>query len=1035
MKLLQPLSEEHVDKKEKDLLEYWDDIDLLQLSLDERKDAEDFIFYEGPPTANGKPGIHHVMARTLKDLVCRYKTMSGYRVNRKAGWDTHGLPVEIQVEKELGLEDKKDIVEYGIENFNNKCKESVFTYEKEWRELTVRMGYLIDLDDPYITMENEYIESVWWILDQMFKDGLIYEGHKILPYCGRCGTGLASHEVAQGYQEITTTSVYVKFKIQDKDEHFLAWTTTPWTLPSNVVLAVNPDITYVKARVEGEEDPLILAKDLVEDVFEQRPYEILEEMKGSDLAGIKYEQLMPFIETDKDAFFVVEADYVSTESGTGIVHSAPAFGEEDYQTGQKYNLPVFNPVDDTGSFTDTPWKGMFVIDADPQIIDYLYDNDLLFRRQKIDHNYPHCWRCDTELIYHAKPSWYIEVTKYKDQLISENNDVNWFPDHVGQKRFGNWLEELKDWAISRSRFWGTPLPIWRCENNHFKSIGSIEELRREAIEDVPADIELHRPYVDDIHLKCPECGEIMTREEDVIDVWFDSGAMPFAQWHYPFENKDNHHNLYPADFINEGIDQTRGWFYSLLAIGTYVTGKAPYKNVLVNDLILDKDGKKMSKSRGNTVDPNLMFEKYGADVLRWYLMSVSAPWVPTRFDESDIPEVQSKFFRTIRNIYNLLSLYANTDDIDIQSFHIDEKDRPEIDRWLLSRFNNLVKVVKEDMDKYEINKVVRDIQEFVNEDFSNWYIRRNRRRFWKTDQDNDKKSVYNTTYEVLLGTIKLIAPIVPFMSEEIYQKMTGKKTVHIEMYPQVNEELIDPQLEEKMEIVRSLVFLGRVSREKEQIKVRQPLSHIIVDAKYQDLIGDLADLIKEELNVKEVRFEDDLQDYMDFDLKVNFKNAGSVLGPKVQDLAKYLTNLENPNDFINELEENGSVKIKLAGEDHDISEDFVLVHVNSKEGFDVSSEKGLFLILDTDLTDELIDEGYVREVISRIQNIRRDEDLEVLDRIRISINAKDQIKDALNKDISHIQDEVLADEINFVDTKLQTYDINGFETGIEIEKI
>lgn len=1031
MDLLKELSEKHVDQREKEIIEYWNRINLLDLSIKEREDSPSFIFYEGPPTANGKPGIHHVMARTLKDLTCRYKTMKGYKVKRKAGWDTHGLPVEIEVEKKLGLKNKQDIEKFGISKFNQICKDSVFEYEKEWREMTERMGYLIDMDDPYITLDNNYIETVWWILDSMFKDNLLYEGHKILPYCSRCGTGLASHEVAQGYKLDKTETVYVKFKIKDKDEYFLVWTTTPWTLPSNVLLTVNPDVTY--AKIKNHDEIYILAKDLIGEVILD-DYEIIEEFKGRELEHIEYEQLMPFLKADKKAFFVTVADYVTTDSGTGVVHTAPAFGEDDYNTGMRYDAPVLNPVDDKGEFIDTPWKGMFVMDADHEIMHYLYDENLLYRKQKVEHNYPHCWRCDTPLIYYAKPSWYIKVTEFKEKLIENNNGVNWFPEFVGEKRFGNWLENLNDWAISRSRYWGTPLPVWRCECGHTESIGSRAELAERAIEDIDESIELHRPYVDDVHIKCSKCGEVMTREEDVIDVWFDSGSMPFAQHHYPFENKENFDELFPADFINEGIDQTRGWFYSLIAIATYVKGKSPYKNVLVNDLILDKEGKKMSKSRGNTVSPTELFEKYGADVLRWYLVYVSPPWTPTRFNEEDIKEVQSKFFGTIRNIYNFLSLYAKTDNIDINSFNIEYKDRPEIDRWLLSRFNHLVKEVTEDFDNYDINRVVRNIQEFLLEDFSNWYIRRNRRRFWKEETDDDKKSVYNTTYEVLLGVVKLIAPVTPFIAEELYQNLTNGETVHTEYYPEVNENLLDPKLEEKMELVRSVVSLGRVSRENAQIKVRQPLLNVVIDGRYESSIGDLTGLIKEELNVKNVEFAKDITEFMNYSLKPNFKVAGSILGPKIKEFGNYLREV-NPKEFVDKLRENKKINLELNGEDTEILEDYVLITVEGKEGFDVSSENNVFIILDTHLTDELIREGYVREIISKVQQLRKQLGLDVLDHIKVSINGEDVIKESLQDSLDHFKSEVLADNLEFTEKDIETYNINGKDTGIELEKI
>ena len=1032
MTKFESLSKDSAAQREERISEYWEKIDLLHKCVQTREGNKKYIFYEGPPTANGKPGIHHVMARTLKDLTCRYHTMLGYKVNRKAGWDTHGLPVEIEVEKKLGLHNKQDIEKYGIEKFNEKCKASVFEYEKEWRELTKRMGYLIDLDHPYVTLENDYIESVWNILNNMFKDDLIYEGHKILPYCARCGTGLASHEVAQGYEEITTTSVTVKFKVKGKDnEFFLAWTTTPWTLPSNVCLSVNPEVDYVKVKVKDEY--YYLADNLKDAVLKDLEYQAVEHLKGKEMEYMEYEQLLPFIDVKEKAFFVTCADYVTIEDGTGIVHTAPAFGEDDYNTGRRYKLPVINPVNEEGKFTQTPWKGTFVIDTDPEVINYLWENGILFAKQKIKHNYPHCWRCHTPLIYYAHPSWYIEVTKFKDKLVDNNNGVNWFPPFVGEKRFVNWLENLNDWAISRSRYWGTPLPIWRCKCGHVESIGSRKELKEKALEDIDENVELHRPYVDNIHLKCPKCGDIMTREKDVIDVWFDSGSMPFAQWHYPFENKDNFDELFPADFICEGIDQTRGWFYSLLAISTYMTGKSPYKNVLVNDLILDKEGKKMSKSRGNTVAPFELFDKYGADVVRWYLLYVSPPWNPTKFDEDGLREMESKFFRSLRNIYNFFSLYANTDDIDPRTFQVKYEDRDEIDKWLLSKYNRLVKVVRDDMDKFELTKVVREISDFVIEELSNWYIRRNRRRFWKTDKDDSKFAVYSTTYEVLLGISKLIAPIVPFISEELFRSLTDEESVHLADFPQFDEEKINDKIENRMDLVRDLVTLGRAAREEAKIKVRQPLSKVIIDGKYKKIISDLSDLIIEELNVKEVIFEDDLSQFMNFELKPNFREVGKLLGSKVKSFSKYLNSVD-AKKLLDDLE-NGPVKIEIDGEEIEINKDYVLVNIRSKKGFDVNMANNIFVILDTDLNEELINEGYVREFISKIQQFRKKLDLDVLDNIEISFVSDKEVTEALFNDEEFIKSETLANKIEEKDQGGEESSLNGHPVKINIKKV
>ena len=862
----------------------WEKENLLEKCVSTRKGMPSFTFYEGPPTANGRPGIHHVIARTLKDSVCRYKTMQGYAVNRKAGWDTHGLPVEIEVEKQLGMSGKQDIEKFGIKEFNEKCKESVFTYESMWRKMTKRMGYLIDMDNPYITLDNDYIETLWWIIKEFFDAGMIYEGHKILPYCPRCGTGLASHEVAQGYKEVKAMTITAKFKRKDADEYFLAWTTTPWTLASNVSLTVGPDVDYVKVRMTaGEEEGSVfyVAKVLADKVLGAENYQILEEMKGKELEYIEYEQLMPFIKPDKKAFYVTCADYVTVEDGTGIVHTAPAFGEDDYNTGRRYGLPVVNPVDEQGKYTDTPWAGRFVMEdgLDVDIIKWLAAENKIYAKEKMEHNYPHCWRCGTPLVYYAKPSWYIEMTKLKEQLVANNNSVNWFPDFVGEKRFGNWLENVNDWAISRNRYWGTPIPIWRCECGHLECVGSRAELAEKAQEDITSDIELHRPYVDDVHLTCPVCGKPMTRIPEVMDCWFDSGAMPFAQRHYPFENKEIFDKeFFPADFICEGIDQTRGWFYSLMAISTFIKGKSPYKNVLVNDLILDKHGKKMSKHVGNTVDPFELFDKYGADAPRWYLLYASPAWSPTKFDEEGLIEIVSKFFGTLRNVYNFFVLYSNQDNIDPASLKIAYENRPELDRWIISKYNRLIKEVTEEMDRYDHMKAVRKIQDFVTEDLSNWYIRRARRRFWEEELSEDKKSVYATTYEVLTGISQLIAPFAPFISDEMYQNLTGEESVHLSFFPKADESLIDERVEERMDLVRTLVGLGRGTREKERIKVRQPLTGVMVDGKYEAVIGDLTPLLMEELNIKKVIFENKLDEYMDYSLKPDFKVAGPALG-------------------------------------------------------------------------------------------------------------------------------------------------------------
>ncbi|MBI4857129.1 MAG: isoleucine--tRNA ligase [Acetobacterium woodii] len=1025
------LIEGKIGEREDNISKQWEAMNLLQKTIDNREGKENFVFYEGPPTANGRPGIHHVLARTLKDTVCKYKVMDGYRVLRKGGWDTHGLPVEIEVEKQLGLSSKPEIEAYGIDKFNEKCKESVFNYESQWKEMSRKMGYFIDMEDPYITLDNNYIETVWWILDKFNKEGFLYEGHKIMPYCPRCGTGLASHEVAQGYQEIKSNTVVAAFKRKDANEYFLVWTTTPWTLAANVALAVHPDADYIKAR--SNDEVYICAKVLAPKLLGD-DYEILEEMKGSALEYVEYEQLMPFVKPDKKAFFVTCADYVTTEDGTGIVHIAPAFGEDDYKVGRQYNLPVLQPVAEDGKYTDTPWKGQFVIDADLDIIKWLKAEGKLFKKEKVLHNYPHCWRCKTPLLYYAKPSWYLEMTKIKDTLIENNNGVEWYPDFVGEKRFGNWLENLNDWAISRSRYWGTPLPVWRCDEcGKLETVGSRKELVERAVENIDESIELHRPYVDDVHFTCPDCGKTMTRVKDVIDCWFDSGSMPFAQHHYPFENKELWEEQFPADFICEGIDQTRGWFYSLLAISSFVTGKAPYKKVLVNDLILDAEGQKMSKTKGNTVNPFEMFEEYGADALRWYLLYVSPAWTPTRFDVKGIKEVQSKFFNTLKNTYHFFALYANTDNIDPREFFVPYAERPEIDAWILSKYNRLVKEVREEMEVFDLTKSVKKIQNFVNEDLSNWYIRRNRRRFWGTELTVDKKAVYNTTWEVLEGVVRLCAPFAPYITEELYQKLTDSVSVHLADYPTANEALIQDAIEEPMDLVRELVSLGRGAREEAQIKVRQPLSKIIVDGKYRETLGDLCVLIEEELNIKKVVFEDNLGDFMNYALKPDFKVAGPILGKNVKLLGKALASVE-ASEVVAKLEANGSFVIELEGESLELRKDFIDIRISAKEGFNVQMFNNKFIILDTSLNQDLLDEGCAREFVSRIQQLRKSNGYEVMDRIDITYGSDEAMDRAIDIYSDFIKTETLADTITIKAGVGEVFNLNGHETAIQLQK-
>lgn len=1051
--MLKNLSEKPIAEVQKAQADKWVDEDLLGKCVTLREGRPLFIFYEGPPTANGKPGIHHVIARTLKDSVCRYKTMRGFKVTRKAGWDTHGLPVEIEVEKQLGFDGKQDIEKYGIKEFNEKCKKSVFKYEEMWRDMTHRMGFLIDMDDPYITLDNDYIETCWWIINKFFKEGLIYEGHNILPYCPRCGTGLASHEVAQGYKEVKVLTLTAKFKRKDADEYFLAWTTTPWTLAANVALTVGPDVDYVKARMtSGDEEGNVfyVAGVLADKVLGEGSYEVIEEMKGRDLEYIEYEQLMPFCKPDRKGFFVTCADYVTVEDGTGIVHTAPAFGEDDYQTGRKYDLPVVNPVDEEGKYTETPWKGRFVVEDGLaiEILKYLADEGKVFSKEKMVHNYPHCWRCGTPLVYYAKPGWYIEMSRLKDQLVKNNDSVNWFPDYVGEKRFGNWLADVKDWAISRDRYWGTPIPVWRCECGHLECVGSRKELAEKAVENIDESIELHRPYVDDVHIVCPDCGRHMNRIPEVMDCWFDSGAMPFAQRHFPFENEEKFDTeFFPADFICEGIDQTRGWFYSLMAISTLVKGCAPYRNVLVNDLILDKDGKKMSKHIGNTVDPFELFDKYGADATRWYLMHVSPAWSPTRFDEEGLKEIVSKFFGTLRNVYNFFVLYSNQDEITLDVLGVDEKgdpkengnyvkpfDRPELDRWILSKYNSLIGEVTADMDAYDHMKSVRKIQNFVIEDLSNWYIRRARRRFWNQELTEDKKAVYVTTYEVLTGVAKLIAPFAPFIADEMYTYLTADESIHTAMFPERDENLLDKKIEERMDLVRIIVGLGRAIREKNSIKVRQTLKSILVDGSHENIISDLTPLITEELNVKEVIYEKDLSSYINYQLKPDFKVAGPMLGRNIKAFGNALGNAD-PSDFVAQLENSDKVDLDIGGgEILEITKEMVDVRIDAKEGFAVAMENNVFAVLDTGLDADLVNEGYVREIISKVQQLRKQNSYEMMDNINIYLNADDEIAAAVKEYRDYIMKETLAHNIDRGDD-LAEYNINGHKTGIGVEKI
>ncbi|MCI6627198.1 MAG: isoleucine--tRNA ligase [Tenericutes bacterium] len=1032
MKKFKELSKKKVSLVEKDILEKFKKEDILNKTIENRKGCENFVFYDGPATANGMPGVHHMLAKLLKDTFCKYKTMQGYRVVRKVGWDTHGLPVELGVEKKLGFSNKNDIEKYGIKEFNEKCRESVWENEAAFRDLTEEMGQFIDLKHPYVTYDNNYIETEWWILKKFFDEGLIYEGYKILPYCPRCGTGLASHEVAQGYKDVQVNTVTVPFKLKNEDAYFLVWTTTPWTLLANVAICVNPNEEYIKVNSKGYK--FIVAKKLADKVLGEG-YEVLETYKGTDLEYTEYEQLLPFINVNKKAFFVVCDTYVTMEDGTGLVHIAPAFGQDDYEVGRKYDLPVINPVAEDGTYKEGPWASRFVMDKDLEIdiIKYLKENDKLFKKEKLNHNYPHCWRCQTPLLYYSKPSLYIETTKFKDKVIENNKKINWYPSYVGEKRFGNWLENMNDWAISRNRYWGCPIPLWKCSCGHMEMIGSREELINKSIEKIDESIELHRPYVDDIHIKCPNCGKIMNRIPEVMDCWFDSGSMPFAQYHYPFENKELWEEQFPADFISEGIDQTRGWFYVLLIISTFVTGKSPFKNVLVNDLLLDKYGQKMHKSRGNAINPFEIINEYGADTIRWYMPYVSPVWTPIKFDVEGLKEVYSKFFNTLKNTYNFFALYANTDELDPREFNVPYENREEIDKWILSKYNKLIKYCTDAYNSYDLTKVVRSVTDFVSEDLSNWYIRRNRRRFWASELDDNKKAVYNTTYEVLEGLCKLIAPIVPFVSEEIYTNLTNEQSVHLQNFPVYDETKINEVIEEKMDLVRELISLGRNAREEAKIKVRQPISEIILDGKNKAVINDLVDLIKEELNVKNVIFTQDLNEYISYDIKPNFKVCGPILGKNIKEFQDKLKDFTQDN--ISTLENGNTITLNISGNDIDITYDMLDIRINSKEGFNASNEGNNFIILNTTLTDELIDEGIVREFVSKVQQIRKTNDYEMMDNINIYYSHNDEFNKSIKNYIDFIKKETLAIDLIESDENYEnTYDLNGIELGIRLEK-
>ncbi len=1001
-------------QREKEISQFWDQNKVFEKSIEMRKEGPTFTFYEGPPTANGKPHIGHVLTRVVKDIIPRYKTMKGYKVLRKAGWDTHGLPVELEVEKNLGISGKPQIEEYGVEPFVQKCKESVWKYEKEWRKISERVGYWVDMDAPYVTYHNEYIESVWWALKQIWDKGLLYKGHKIVPYCPRCGTSLSSHEVAQGYKDVKEASVYAKFAVKgEENTYLLAWTTTPWTLPSNVALVVNPKETYVK--VQCGEEKYILAEALASMVLEQE-YEVLESMVGTDLVGVSYEPLFSFATVDKKAYYVVADSYVTLTDGTGIVHTAPAFGEDDARVGRENDLPFVQLVNEQGNFVEAvkPWAGMFVKEADPLIIEDLKEKKLLYKTEDYEHAYPHCWRCDTPLLYYARDTWFIRMTAVRDRLLANNEKINWLPDNIKHGRFGNFLDNVIDWGLSRERYWGTPLPIWECSCGHRHVIGSIAELK-EMGENVPDDIELHKPYIDHVHLHCPKCKTgMMKRVSEVIDCWFDSGAMPFAQWHYPFENEDIFKDNFPADFISEAVDQTRGWFYTLLAISTLLFDEPPYKNVIVLGHVQDRNGLKMSKHIGNVVDPWTVLDKQGADAVRWYFYTNSAPWLPSRFYDEAVSEGQRKFMGTFWNTYAFYVLYANIDEFDPTQYTLDYEKLSLMDRWVLSKLQSLIQYVDQNLENYRIIEGARAIQDFLD-DVSNWYVRRSRERFWQKDMPQDKINAYMTLYTVLVETAKVAAPFVPFMTEEIYRNLvksvdkSAPESIHLCDYPQAQSSWIDKELEKNMDLVLQIVVQGRACRNTAAIKNRQPIGKMYVKSDFE-LPKDFQILVQEELNVKEVHFTEDVQDFTTYSFKPQLKTVGPKYGKQLPAIREALDHVDG-NVAMAQLRQGKPLSFTLQGQEIILTEEDLLIEAVEKEGFVAETDQNVAVVLDTNLTPQLIEEGFVREVISKLQTMRKEAGFEVQDHILVYYRDNDRIEQVIKNNEDLIKQEVLAKEI------------------------
>ena len=1023
-------------EREREVEKFWRENHIFEKSIEDRKDAPTYMFYDGPPTANGKPHIGHALTRVIKDMIPRYRTMKGYKVPRKAGWDTHGLPVEIEVEKELGINGKEQIENYGVAPFIEKCKESVWKYKGMWEEFSDVIGFWADMNDPYVTYHDSYIESEWWALKQIWDKGLLYKGFKVVPYCPRCGTPLSSHEVAQGYKDVKERSAIVRFKKKDEDVYFLAWTTTPWTLPSNVALCVNPEEDYVK--VKHGDYTYILASALVETVLKE-DYTVLETYKGKELEGIEYEPLWGGLNVKNKAWFVVCDSYVTLTDGTGIVHIAPAFGEDDSRIGRNYDLPFVQLVNAQGNLTkETKWEGVFVKDADKLVLKDLEENGKLFDAPVFEHSYPHCWRCNTPLIYYARESWYIKMTAVKEDIIRNNNTINWIPESIGKGRFGDWLENIQDWAVSRNRYWGTPLNVWICECGHMHSIGSIEELKSMS-KNCPENIELHRPYIDAVTITCPECGKEMKRTPEVLDAWFDSGSMPFAQHHYPFENHEKFEAQFPADFISEAVDQTRGWFYSLLAISTLIFNKAPYKNVIVMGHVQDEDGQKMSKSKGNAVDPMDALNKFGADAIRWYFYVNSAPWLPNRFHDKAVEEGQRKFLGTLWNTYAFYVLYADIDSFDPTKYSLEYDKLSVMDKWLLSKLNTLVKTVDDYLNNYKITETARALQSFTD-DMSNWYVRRCRERFWAKGMEQDKVNAYMTLYTALITLSKIAAPMIPFMTEEIYQNLVrsvdnnAPESIHLTDFPEVNEEFIDKDLEVSMDEVLDIVVLGRAARNSANIKNRQPIGNMYVKAE-NVLDPFYVEIIEDELNVKAVEFKDDVEEFVSYSFKPQLKTVGPKYGKLLGKIKEALASLDG-HAAMKSLNETGSVDFDFDGEKVSLGREDLLIETAKNDDFVTEADNKTTVVLDIRLSEELIEEGFVRELISKVQTMRKEAGFEVVDHIVLSQTGNERIAEIIKKNEAVIKNDTLADEIvyNNVEGYTKDWNLNGENTSLGVSK-